>query len=274
MRSFDDDRSGGAAGDVGVDALVDVPGASSNQALARGLYVLRRLVEAPQPMSATELARELGVHQSSISRVLATLGEAGYVRKNERGQFVPDYGVITLAAETTRLPLLSRPMPVFRSVLAQYPTITVTTAMLWRSEMLYLVRSNSGGLLHTYEYVHGHALNASAPGLRLLLDLPEDEALNLLAESRARHGWGGNPSAIQPDEQSTLVEARKHLDHDVLILDSWYEADQLSGAIPVRTSEPHPVALAIVVSDGSQTPDSLRLLLHQVRRDLEDAFQH
>jgi|GEM_PF-1341611 len=271
MRSLDDEHPGDAAGGMGTVSSLDVPGASSNQALARGLYVLRRLVESPRPMSATELAKELGLHQSSISRVMATLGEAGYVRKNERGQFVPDYGVITLAAETTRLPLLTRPVPVFRALLEKYPTITVTTAMLWRSEMLYLVRSNSGSIVHTYEY-HGYALNASAPGLRLLLDLPEDEALALLAESRERRGWGGNPRMAPADELSTLQEARKCLDHDVLILDSWYDEGQLSGAIPVRTPEPHPVTLAIVVSDGSQTPDSLRLLLHEVRRDLEDAF--
>lgn len=265
-------HDGGADDDTG-PGVVEVPGAASNQALARGLYVLRRLVESPRPMSATELARELGLHQSSISRVLATLGEAGYVRKNSRGQFVPDYGVITLAAETTRLPLLTRPIPVFDRLLQEHPTITVTTAMLWRSEIIYPVRSNSGGTVHTFDYTGMQVLNASAPGLRLLLDMPEEQALTLLEESRARRGWGGNQAVVPQDAATTLARARANLDHDVLILRSWYEPNQLSGAIPVRTSEPHPVALAIVVSDNSQTPDSLRLLLHQVRRDLEDAFQ-
>src|SRR5699024_3692979 len=99
---------------------VTPPGSATNRALARGLYVLRRLVESG-PMSATELARELGLHQSSISRVMATLGEAGFVRKDEHGRFVPDYGVITLAAETTRLPLLTKPVPEFRALLEEDP---------------------------------------------------------------------------------------------------------------------------------------------------------
>lgn len=250
---------------------VTPPGAHTNQALARGLYVLRRLVESGRALSATELARELGLHQSSISRVLATLIEAGFVRKDARGGFVPDYGVITLAAETNRLPLLTKPVPVFTDLLAQYPTLTLTTALLWRSEMIYLLRSNTGGLTHLYENV-SFPLHRSSPGLRLLLDLPEDEAVAMLEESRARHGWSGDPTRVPADASTLLATARRHLEHDVLLLDGWAEEGQLSGAIPVRTSEPHPVAMAIVVSDGSLDRDELRLLLHRARRDLEAAF--
>lgn len=256
------------------EPFVTPPGADSNQALARGLYVLRRLVESSTPLSATELAKELGLHQSSISRVLATLIEAGYVRKDERGRFVPDYGVITLAAETTRLPLLTRPLPVFREFLQQHPTLTITTAMLWRSEMIYLTRSSSGAPTHLYEYTGntGFPLHQSAPGLRLLLDLPEDQAVELLAASRARHGWGGDRDVVPADERGVLAAARERCDHDVLVLPGWVAPGELSGAIPVRTSEPHPVALAVVVRDGAMGADELRLLLHRVRRDLEAAF--
>lgn len=253
------------------DFPVTPPGSATNRALARGLYVLRRLVESG-PMSATEVARELGLHQSSISRVMSTLGEAGFVRKDAHGRFVPDYGVITLAAETTRLPLLTKPVPVFRALLEEYPTLTLTTAMLWRSEMIYLLRSNTGGLTHLYENVR-FPLHRSSPALRLLLDLPEAEALRLLADSRDRHGWSGDPAVVPADERSVLAAARDRLRHDVLLLDGWAKRDELSGAIPVRTSEPHPVALAIVVSDGSLDADELRILLHQARRDLETAFR-
>lgn len=253
------------------DQPVTPPGSATNQALARGLYVLRRLVESG-PMSATELARELGLHQSSISRVMATLGEAGFVRKDHNGQFAPDYGVITLAAETTRLPLLTKPVPVFTDLLDEFPTLTLTTAMLWRSEMLYLLRSNTGGLTHMYENVR-FPLHRSSPALRLLLDLPQERALELLADSRGRYGWDGNPAVVPADEESVLRRARDLVRHDVLILDGWANPGEISGAIPVRTSEPHPVALAIVVSDGSLDADELRIVLHRARRDLEIAFR-
>ncbi len=251
---------------------VTPPGAETNQALARGLYVLRRLVESGRPMSATELARELGLHQSSISRVMSTLGEAGFVRKNEQGGFVPDYGVITLAAETTRLPLLTKPVAVFNALLEEYPRLTLATSMLWRSEMLYLLRSNVGGLTHLYDNVR-YPLHRSSPGLRLLLDLPEEQALAMLADSRRAHGWTGDPAVIPATEAEVLAAARANLEHDVLILQGWADPQQISGAIPVRTSEPHPVAMAIVVTDGSMDADELRLLLHRARRELEAAFR-
>src|SRR5699024_7700275 len=134
------------------------------------------------------------------------------------------------------------------------------------------LRSNTGGLTHLYETVR-FPLHRSSPALRLLLDLPEADALRLLADSRARHGWSGDPAVVPPDGRAVLDAARHHLSHDVLVLDGWAKENELSGAIPVRTSEPHPVALAIVVSDGSLDADELRILLHQARRGVETAFR-
>ena len=263
------------------DALVDhavaglieepLPGATSNQALARGLHILRMLVDEAEPMTATEVARRMGMHQSSASRILATLTEVGYVRKNVHGRFVSDYGVLALGSATTRLPLISRPRKAFEQIVGEHRHLTISMCMLWRDEMIYLLRATSGSEPLAF-WSGGFPLNVSTPGLRLLVDLPEDDAIKILRASRQRFGWGGRPEIVPATEEAVLAEARGLVADDVLILADWVTERHIGGAIPISTPEPHPVALAIVDDTGELGPDKLALLLHQARRTVEQGF--
>lgn len=235
--------------------------------------MLRRLVEVDRPLTLTELASELDTHQSSVSRIMATLVAAGYARKDEHGRFIPDYGVADLASQTGRLPLLSKPWPVFEKLAADHPQLSATVAMLWRRRLVYGLRSGGRRGIALLRQYPDYPLHRSAPGLRLLLDLPESEALDLLERSRQRHAWVG-PNDILPATPKALLDAaRERCVHEVLVLtDGWAIGTAQSAAIPVATPEPHPVALAIVDRDADLSVDELRLVLHTVRRDLELAF--
>ena len=248
-----------------------LPGAGSNQALARGLHILRMLVDEGEPMTATEVARRTGVHQSSASRILATLTEVGYVRKNDQGRFVPDYGVLALGSATTRLPLISRPRAAFEQIVGEHPSLTVSMCMLWRDEMIYLLRATSGSEPLAF-WSGGFPLNISTPGLRLLVDLPEADAVQILRASRQRFGWGGRPEIVPATEEGVLAKARTLVSDDVLILADWHRRHHIGGAIPIHTPEPHPVALALVDDSGDLEPDKLALMLHQARRTVEQGF--
>ncbi|SDT21805.1 helix-turn-helix domain-containing protein [Microlunatus soli] len=253
------------------DQSAAVPATTGSQALARGLHILRMLVDEGAPMTATEIARRVGLHQSSVSRILATLSEAGHVRKNDAGRFVPDYGVLALASATTRMPLLRRPRKVFEELIAEHPQIGVSMCMLWRDEMIYLLRARSGGEPLNYYWSGGFPLNISSPALRLLVDLDDADARAILAASRRRHGWGGRPGVAPATEEATLQAARGLLVDDVIILKGWYEPQLTGGAIAIETPEPHPVALALV-DDGRLSPERLTVLLHQARRRIERSF--
>ncbi|NIK54616.1 helix-turn-helix domain-containing protein [Kribbella shirazensis] len=247
-----------------------LPGAGSNQALARGLHILRMLVDEGEPMTATEVARRIGIHQSSASRILATLSEVGYVRKHH-GRFAPDYGVLALSSATARLPLIKRPSAVFEQLTTEHRDITMTMCMLWRDELLYLLRQTSGSEPLAF-WTGTFPINVSAPGLRLLVDLPDEEALHILRVARQRTGWGGRPELVPPTEEGLLAKARATVADDVLIMPNWVVEGRTSGAIPLVTPEPHPVALAIVDDAGALGPDRLAVLLHQARRLVEQSF--
>ncbi|MFW6600250.1 helix-turn-helix domain-containing protein [Propionibacteriaceae bacterium Y2011] len=253
------------------ERITAVPGAQSNQALARGLHILRMLVDEGTPMTATEVGRRIGIHQSSASRILATLGEVGYVRKSDNGQFEPDYGVLALGSATTRLPLITRPREVFQEIVEENPYIGASMCMLFRDEMIYLLRARSGSDTLTF-WSNGFPINISAPGLRLLLDLPEHDATAILQSSRQRFGWGGRPAVVPATEAEVLAKAQHLLHDEVLLLRDWHVDGETGGAIPIRTPEPHPVALALVDASGTYSDERLTLLLHQARRRVEQAF--
>lgn len=249
----------------------DLPGAGSNQALARGLHVLRVLVDEDEPMTATEIARRFGLHQSSISRVLATLTELGYVRKTANRRFVPDYGVLSLASATSQFPLVRKPRRAMEDIAEQHPGVMVSICMLWREQMIYFLRTAKDA--DTIEFWGpGFPLHLSSPGLRMLVDLPDKQALKILAQSRDRYGWGGVRPTVPDTERVLLTRAKKLVEHDVLILDRWADPTNVGGAIPIETNEEHPVALAITGDRSIADDATLRLWLHDARRTVESAL--
>ncbi|ACQ81080.1 transcriptional regulator, IclR family [Beutenbergia cavernae DSM 12333] len=248
-----------------------LPGATRNQALARGLHVLQMVVDEDAPLTGTEVARRLGVHQSSASRILATLTEIGYLRKNDAGAFAPDYGVFALASAATRVSLLRTARGPIEAFAADHPDFMLAMSMLWRDELIYLLRVRHG--TETVTFWSGHfPFNVSVLALKLVLDLPEEEALEILRASRRRDGWGGDPAVVADTEEGVLAAARELLADDVLILENWLAPHHIAGAIDLVTPEPHPVALALVDVTGSVGPDKLKVLLHQARRAVEQSF--
>jgi IclR family pca regulon transcriptional regulator len=252
--------------------VTELPGAAHNQALARGLHALQMVVAEGVGLTGTEVARRLGIHQSSASRILATLIEGGYIRKDSSGAFVPDYGLFALALAAGRVQFLQAARGPLEEVAAEHPGVLLAMSVLWRDEMIYLLRTRARTETVTF-WSGTFPLNVSILGLQLLLQLPEDEALRNLRADRARNGWGGDPAVVPSTEEGVLEAARAAVADDVLILQNWLYPGHIAGAIDVATPEPHPVALAVVDERGETTPpDKLKLLLHQARRRVEQSF--
>jgi IclR family pca regulon transcriptional regulator len=249
----------------------DLFASSSSKALTRGLEILRLLVES-EPMTSTEVAARLGLHQSSASRILKTLSAAGYVRKPTYQSFTVDYGVLTLGGRAVRnFQLMTRPRAVLVAMAEENPDFLVTLSTLWQNELIYLVRAQRG-----QEVVSGHAgsypLHLSTVALRLLLDRPEKEAVATLSASKRRYGWE-RPSELVPETPAECIKAaRKFLRHDCLALVDWQGKGLIGASIPI-TAKGEPVsALALSGKLGSHSVDSVLLKLQDGRRAIEAAL--
>ena len=229
--------------------------------------MLRLLVD-DGPLTATEIAARMGMHQSSVSRSLSALAAAGYVRKGAHGRFECYFGVLGMVDSIGRQPLVQQLRAGVKKIINDYSDITIAICMLWQHEVLHLLRARSNSVFLPLWH-GGIPLNVSTPGLRLLLDLPESEAIAILERSRERLGWGGRSDKVPESAAETLARARAGLADDVLLLRGWWQEERTTGAIMIRTAEPSPVALAVVDETEQLDAAEHTLLLHRVRRDLE-----
>lgn len=232
--------------------------------------MLRELVDEGAPLTATEIARRIGVHQSSVSRILATLTQVGYVRKTPDRRFAPDFGVLSLASATSWFPLIRKPRAAMAAIASAHLGLDATLCVLWRGEMVYFLRTGSN-VGTTIDFGAGFPVHLSAPGLRMLVDLPETDALEILRQSRKRYGWRGT-AAVPATEEEALAFARTNVEHDVLVLSEWGFAGTVGAAIPIKTDEEHPVALALTGDVSIADPATLRLWLHDARRIVETSL--
>jgi DNA-binding IclR family transcriptional regulator len=237
------------------------------------LDILRRLVDAGRPMSQTELAELVGVHQSSVSRILSALANAGYVRKLENRRFEPDFGVITLASGVTNFPLVRLPRPVMLDEARRRPGVLITLSILWRGQILYFLRAGEGCYEDAEFWGSGFPLHKSAPGMRMLLEFPEPEALEILRASRARHGWPRDTTATPAGEIEALHRARELLDHDILILEEWHKPGEVGAATLIDYPVEYPVALSLTGRRDLASDDEMRLWMHEIRRSVEKSLQ-
>jgi DNA-binding IclR family transcriptional regulator len=111
---------------------------STIQSLVRGMRILELLSENGR-MTATDIAKEIGIHQSSASRLLNSLAEAGMVHKPKFKSFSLDYGVLLFAGKTLHhFPLVSKATLVCDRLVAAHPGYSATVGTLFRNRLIYL----------------------------------------------------------------------------------------------------------------------------------------
>lgn len=244
-----------------------------SQALERGLDVLRVLAEAPHPLTSTEIASQVGLHQSWTSRVLKTLSNAGYVRKPSYQQFALDYGVLTLGTSAPDLFAFAvKPRTAMAKLASQVDGCLVSLGMLHQGLLIWFLRTLKGQDTVTISSGR-YPLHLSTIALRLLLDKIPGEACAVLKISRERYGWDRPTRNVPSTPKAVLEFARKNLLHDCLVLHDYASKGTLAGAIPVHVTGEPPVALAISGLPSSPlSPDQLMLHLQEGRRAIESSM--
>ena len=158
---------------------------SSDELLSvrRALATLELLAGAPGGRGVSDLARELGVHKSSASRLLATLRSGGLVDIDiATGRFELGAGFLRLAARAVeRLDISQLALPFLRDLAArsgETAYLSVRRGLL-RVAVQEVESANPvrmvAGIGHPYPLYRG------APSKILLAALPGDELANVLA---------------------------------------------------------------------------------------------
>jgi DNA-binding IclR family transcriptional regulator len=159
----------------------------SVQSVDRAVAILEILARDGEA-GVTEVARELDVHKSTASRLLAALDRRELVTQDTaRGRFRLGVGVVRLAsAASARLDVVQEGRPACRA-LAQQVGETVNLAILSGRDALYLYQAAGPAALSPHNWAGRRIpLHATSDGKVLLAYLPEDELAASLVPPLAR----------------------------------------------------------------------------------------
>ena len=114
--------------------------AQPNQSLMNGLACLQAVVTADGPVGSREVARQLGLEHTRVSRLLGTLCHLGFVERTERRKFRPGAGIHVLSAQSLRgSGLLAAALPHMRALADE--ALTLALGVLWDRSISYLVHA-------------------------------------------------------------------------------------------------------------------------------------
>jgi len=200
-------REGGAAS--GQDAAgAGQDAAGPVQSVDRAVTILEILARDGEA-GVTDVARELGVHKSTASRLFAALDRRELVTQDSsRGKFRLGVGLVRLAgAAGRRLDVIQESRPVCRA-LAQEVGETVNLAILAGRDALYLDQVAGPSALSPHNWAGQHIpLHATSDGKVLLAYLTENEAADCLAPPLRR--FTGQTITDLGDLRRALAEVRQ-----------------------------------------------------------------
>src|SRR5271166_3924431 len=138
FRASGSSKGAGVSGVSGVTGAFGVSGAGPVQSVDRAVAILEILARDGEA-GVTEVARELDVHKSTASRLLAALDRRELVTQDTaRGKFRLGVGIVRLAgAASQKLDVVQESRPVCRA-LAQQVGEAVNLAILSGRDALYL----------------------------------------------------------------------------------------------------------------------------------------
>ncbi len=158
------------------------------QALDRGLSILELMADGEGELRVTDIARELGVHKSTASRLLSTLQRHGVVEQNpDSERFRLGHGLVRLAgAVLAELDLVRASRPQLQE-LAEATGETVNLAVLQGDRVVNIDQIASSSQVVNVNWTGKQTpLHCTSNGKVLLAELPEADRRRILARPLPR----------------------------------------------------------------------------------------
>ncbi|MCW2791091.1 MAG: IclR family transcriptional regulator [Nocardioides sp.] len=213
---------------------------SSVQSVDRALDVLEALARAGKPVGVGELSELTGLPQGTAHRLLQSLQQRGYVRRDAARKYSVGTSAMRLADAAQRsLARSSRP---FLAELVTLSGETANLAVLEGDDIVYVAQVSSPHTLRMFAEVGRHVPpHSTAVGKVLLAAMPRERALAVLR----RTGLPARTPATITDLDAFVAEL------DLVAAQGWAadEEEQESGircvAVPVLGSGPPVAAMSL-----------------------------
>lgn len=211
--------------------------AAQVQSVDRAISVLELLAQGEAGI--TEIAGELGVHKSTVSRLVSVLEARGLVEQlGERGKYAIGFGVVRLAgAATGRMDLTKLGQPVCQTLADSFGE-TVNIAVHDAGVAINITQARGSAAVSAVNWIGQRTpLHATSSGKILLAYLPVEERKRLAS------------LPLDSYTENTVVDAEKLLAELEVVAAQGYAAcfEELelglhAVAVPVRGHRGHVVA--------------------------------
>lgn len=243
-------------------AQVPVPRSTAVQSVDRALDVLEALAQAEQPIGVGEVADLTGLPQGTVHRLLQSLQQRGYVRREASRKYSVGTAAVRLADAAQRS--LARGARPHLAELVSLCGETANLAVLEGDDVVYVAQVSSPHTLRMFAEVGRHVPpHSTAVGKVLLAAMPRERALAVLE----RTGLPARTPATITDPVAFASEL------DLVASRGWAgdEEEQESGVrcVAVPVEGPGPTLAALSLSGpaerflGGRTPglvDAMKLV--------------
>lgn len=180
---------------------------SSVKSATRTLDIIEYVVSAGRPLVAQEISNALGIPVSSLSYLLSTLAERGYLQREGR-RYTPGPGLERLQANNSGFSLTERVGPLVRTLRVQLnETASFWVQHGWEAEPI-ATEISAQALRYAVETGTRLPLHALASGKALLAALSEEELARYFAEADF-HKFTSETVTSEAKLRRQIEEARK-----------------------------------------------------------------
>lgn len=197
--------------------------------LARGLDVLRCLADAKTELTASEVARRLGLPQASVWRLCHTLLELGFLEKAGQDRLRPGLAVLTLGHAT----LVGKPLAELgRARMLEIASRfggALSLGCRDQTDMVYLQRVEGGSPIFTGLRVGARvSILSSAMGWAYLAGMAPADQVALLKELKQRFA-----AEYRRVESSLLVSLKEFPQRAVVVNEGVLHPELNAIAVPI-----------------------------------------
>jgi IclR family transcriptional regulator, acetate operon repressor len=214
--------------------------AGSVQSVDRALDVLETLARAGGPLGVGELAERTDLPQGTAHRLLQSLQQRGYVRRDASRKYSVGTAAVRLADAAQRA--LARSARPYLAELVAISGETANLAVLEGDDVVYVAQVSSPHTLRMFAEVGRHVPpHSTAVGKALLASLPRDRARAILR----RTGLAARTAATITSLDAFEAELDRVASQGWAADEEEQEAGVRCVAVPVGGPGPHAAALSL-----------------------------
>ncbi len=175
------------------------------QSLDRAIDIIEKVIESNRGYGVTELSNSLGLHKSTVYRLLATLAYRGYVEKNDKNdRYRPGVKMIEISSSVLNNYELRTKIKPYLIQLRQKTKETVHLGILDNLEVVYIDKVETNETIRMYSRVGKRApLHCTSLGKVLIAYTRDEQLVNDLIGNKGLKGYTDN----------TIIDSDKFKDH-------------------------------------------------------------